>query len=61
MNQQDRPYIDNNGTIIIPFNADQKYQPWNGGQPLSVTLKELNAPKDIWSKYTEKPYPGNPS
>lgn len=61
MNQQDRPYIDSNGTIVIPFNIDQKYHPWNGGQPLSVTLLEINAPKNIWSKYTEKPYPGNPS
>jgi len=59
MNNQDIPYIDNNGTIIVPFNADQKYHPWNGGQPLSVTLLEINAPKDIWSKYTEKPYPAN--
>ena len=61
MNNQDIPYIDNNGTIIVPFNADKKYHPWSGGQPLSVTLLEINAPKDIWSKYTEKPYPGNPS
>lgn len=61
MNQQDRPYIDSSGTIVIPFNIDQKYHPWKGGQPLSVTLLEINAPKDIWSKYTEKPYPRIPS
>ena len=54
------PYIDNNGTIIIPFNADSKYHFWNGGQPLSDTLMELNAAEDIWSKHIhQKPYPKN--
>jgi hypothetical protein len=59
MTPKDSPYIDNHGTIIIPFNSDQKYRYWNGGQPLSDTLLELNAPEDIWGKHTEKPYPGN--
>jgi hypothetical protein len=52
-------YFDNNGSIIIPFNYDQKYPFWNGGQPLSETLMELNAPEDIWSKHTLSPYPGD--
>ncbi|MFH1076252.1 MAG: hypothetical protein V1753_05335 [Pseudomonadota bacterium] len=47
------------GAIIIPFNADQKYHFWNGGQHLSDTLMELNAPEDIWGKHIEKPYSGN--
>jgi len=60
MNDQDKkPYIDANGTIVIPFNIDQKYHFWNGGQPLSVTMQELNVPEDIWHKHIEKPYPGN--
>ena len=59
MNQHDKPYIDGNGTIVIPFNIDQKYHSWNGGQPLWATLQELNVPKDIWHQYSEKPYPGN--
>ena len=53
------PYMDNTGGIIIPFNADAKYHYWNGGQPLSDTLMELNITEDIWRKHTEKPYPGN--
>jgi hypothetical protein len=53
------PYMDNSGTIIIPLNADAKYHYWNGGQPLSDTLMELNITEDIWRKHTEKPYPGN--
>ena len=61
MSDQDKPYIDANGTIVIPFNINQKYHFWNGGQPLSVTLQELNATEDIWNKHVEKPYPGNPA
>ncbi|MEN6423674.1 MAG: hypothetical protein ABFD76_17175 [Smithella sp.] len=59
MNHQDRPYIESDGTIVIPFSIDQKYQYWTGGQTLAVTLQELNVPKDIWHQYSEKPYPGN--
>ncbi len=59
MNDQDKPYIDANGTIVIPFKIDRKYHFWNGGQPLSDTLLELNTPEDIWSKHIEKPYPGD--
>ena len=59
MTTQDIPYIDNHGTIIIPFNADSKYHYWNGGQPLSETLLELNVPEDIWKNHTVRPYPGN--
>ena len=60
MSSKDEPYIDQSGTMIIPFSADQKYHFWNGGQPLLKTLLELNAPEDIWGKHTEKPYPGKP-
>ena len=59
MPQKDSPYIDHAGTIIIPFNADPKYHYWNGGQPLSQTMIELNITKDIWGKHTVKPYPEN--
>jgi hypothetical protein len=59
MPQEDSPYIDHAGTIIIPFNADPKYHYWNGGQPLSQTMIELNTSKDIWGNHTEKPYPEN--
>ena len=57
MTPKGSPYIEHTGTMIIPFNADPKYQYWNGGQPLSDTLLELNAPEDIWKKHIEKPYP----
>lgn len=53
------PCMDNTGGIIIPFDVDVKYHYWNGGQPLSDTLMELNITEDIWRKHTEKPYHGN--
>jgi len=55
------PYIDQAGNIVIPFNADKKYQYWNGGQPLAMTLQELNVPEQIWRQYVKKPYPGDES
>ena len=57
MPPKDSPYIDPTGTLIIPFNADQKYHYWNGGQPLTETLLELNAPEDILKNHIETPYP----
>ena len=60
MTNEGIPYIDHNGIIIIPFNSDPKYHYWNGGQPLSATLLELNAPEDVWKKHIQlKPYPGD--
>ena len=51
MAQKSSPYIDNHGTLIIPFGTDPKYHFWNGGQPLSDTLLELNAPEDVWNRH----------
>jgi hypothetical protein len=59
MIRKDNPYIDQTGTMIIPFNTDPRYYYWNGGQPLLETLMELNITKDIWGKHSEKPYPRN--
>jgi hypothetical protein len=57
MTKKTTPLIGHTGDIIIPFNADSKYHFWNGGQHLSDTLMELNAPEDIWDRHTIKPYP----
>jgi hypothetical protein len=59
MTNKSIPYFDNNGSIIMHFNSDEKYHFWNGGQPLSETITELNAQEDIWSKHTLSLYPGN--
>jgi len=59
MTNTTNPYIDDSGNIVVPFHADPKYHFWNGGQSLADTLLEINATENIWSKHTEKPYPGN--
>jgi hypothetical protein len=59
MTNTTNPYIDDSGNIVVPFNANPKYHFWNGGQSLADTLLEINVTENIWSKHTEKPYPGN--
>jgi len=35
------PYFLKNGDLCIPFNADKKYQWWNGGMSVSGIKKHL--------------------
>jgi hypothetical protein len=46
-----RPYINEQGELIIPFTADPKYHWWAGGQSIALTLQELDAPPDVWRRY----------
>lgn len=48
---ENKPYINDAGILIIPFNSDKKYHWWNGGQSVEDTLKELNAPEEVIKKY----------
>ena len=45
-----RPYVTEFGVLVIPWNSDQKYHYWNGGQSLCNTLKELGR-CDLIPKY----------
>ncbi len=47
------PYIDETGTLIIPFRAPRKYRHWQGGQSILETLQELGASDDVIRKYTK--------
>lgn len=49
------PYI-KDSELIIPTNSDPKYHYWAGGQSLVDTLRELRVSREVWSKYTERPY-----
>jgi hypothetical protein len=41
---QPKPYFTADGTLVIPFNSDQKYHYWKpGGQKLDKTREELRA------------------
>jgi hypothetical protein len=50
---QPLPYITSRGELIIPFASDRRYHYWAGGQSITHTLMELNAPPDIWRRYVE--------
>lgn len=50
------PYITARGELIIPFDCEPRYRYWDGGQSLAATLRELNAPPDVWRRYTGVPY-----
>ena len=45
------PHIEKCGTLVIPFGSDPKYHYWNGGQGLSETLDELDAPEEVKKNY----------
>ena len=39
--KRDKPYIDSDGGLVIPFASDSKYHWWVGGQSVEDTLKEI--------------------
>jgi len=51
-----RPYINRRGELIIPLDCNPRYHWWAGGQSIAETLAELNAPPEVWARYTEAPY-----
>lgn len=46
-----KPYLDKNGTLVIPFTSHPRYHWWKGGQDLYATLKELDAPLEVIKRY----------
>ncbi len=52
-----KPFIDQTGNLHIPLNCPLRYRWWQGGQPVKQTLAELNAPRDVWVRYSSAPYP----
>ena len=53
-NTRPRPYLDDNGGLIIPLDAHTKYRWWAEGQSVRDTLRELNAPPDVMARYVEE-------
>ncbi|SRR5712692_7407516 len=43
-----RPYLNDRGELIIPFDCDPRYHWWADGQSVAQTLAELNAPPEVW-------------
>jgi len=51
-----RPYLNQRGELIIPFDSNPRYHYWAGGQSIAATMRELNAPPEVWRRYTDVPY-----
>lgn len=54
---EEKPYLNQHRTLIIPFSSDPKYHWWAGGQSIADTMVELSVPTEVWEKYTNEPYP----
>jgi len=50
------PYLTAKGVLIIPLTADRRFHWWNGGQSIRQTLRELNAPPDVFARYIERDF-----
>ena len=52
-----KPYLNKDGTLVIPFDSDPQYHWWADGQSIADTLIELDVPIEVWRLYTGKSYP----
>jgi hypothetical protein len=48
-----KPYLNDQGELIIPLTVDPKYRWWSGGQSLYDTLRELGASPEMLARYVE--------
>jgi len=57
--EQDKPYIDETGTLIIPFAcSDHGYKYWKQeGRKMADILTELGVDEATWARYTHEPFP----
>lgn len=39
--KRDRPFIDTDGGLVIPFGSDRRFHWWAGGQSAEETFKEI--------------------
>ena len=53
-----RPFLTEDGVLIIPADCADEYRWWvEGGRSVAEILKELNACRSVWSRYSSDPYP----
>lgn len=48
---KNKPYFNETGDLVIPFNSPLKYHWWAGGNSLKEILEELKPPSQIIKKY----------
>ncbi|MBN2140153.1 MAG: hypothetical protein PHV85_07440 [Desulfovibrionaceae bacterium] len=58
-NDNNRPYLLDDGTLIIPFScADHRFKYWKQeGMTLAEILAEINAPEELFARYSSGPRP----
>lgn len=39
--EQPLPYLDLDGSLVIPFGCDGRFHWWNGGQSIAATVREV--------------------
>ena len=56
-----KPYFDEDGTLVIPFEcSNHEYKYWKQeGKPITDILRELGADQSAWTRYTHRPFPEN--
>lgn len=52
--EKDKPYLTENGALIISSDVDPKYKWWAGGQSIKQTLEELEAPQEVIKRYIDQ-------
>lgn len=58
-NKEDKPYMLEDGTLVVPFACpDHSYKYWKKeGRKLSEILSELEVDEELWKNFTTDPYP----
>lgn len=52
-----KPYITDEGVLVIEKDCDPAYHWWAGGKTIAQTLIELRASEDVWKLYSHEEYP----
>lgn len=52
-----KPYLNEQGDLVIPFAcSEHEYKYWKKeGHSLADILRELDAPEEVWKRYTFEP------
>jgi hypothetical protein len=52
-----RPYVTEDGRLIVPAGCPDEYRWWGGGKKLAEILVELKVSRTVWERYSPEPYP----
>lgn len=52
-----RPYLDENGDLVVPSDCPPEYRWWAGGRSMGEILVELGVTRTVWERYSAEEYP----